>query len=249
MAQAYSSTADKGHFRKAKKLRTLIRNSRWRDALRRERVAASVEHLDVPFPCTPSTIIDVGAHHGQFALFSRTRFPGATVHCIEPLPQSAAKLRRVFEGDDKVNVIESAAGATAITTSMHVSKKTDSSSLLAIRKEYVTAFPGTDEASEEIVEVKPLDKLLTLPLPHPVLLKIDVQGGELDVLRGAPTVLESCEMAFIECSFVEFYEGQALADEVIAFLLERGLRLVGAFSLVRNSDTECLQADLLFARR
>jgi len=46
----------------------------------------------------------------------------------------------------------------------------------------------------------------------------------------------------------EFYEGQALADEVIAEFLGHGLRLDGVYSLVQDENRRCLQADLLFRR-
>jgi hypothetical protein len=52
----------------------------------------------------------------------------------------------------------------------------------------------------------------------------------------------------VECSFVELYRGQALANEVIAAFLHRGLRLHGVYSVVRDAAGRCLQADLLFRR-
>ncbi len=131
---------------------------------------------------------------------------------------------------------------------MHVSRKSDSSSLLPILGPYVTAFPGTEEARTTRVEARPLDSLLSHAVKRPALLKVDVQGGELDVLRGAVSVIGRMDAAFVECSFVEFYGGQALADEVIAAFLGHGMRLAGVYSVVRDSRGRCLQADLLFRR-
>ena len=48
--------------------------------------------------------------------------------------------------------------------------------------------------------------------------------------------------------FIELYEGQALADEVIAWLRERGLRLVGVYNMACDHDGRAIQADFLFAR-
>jgi hypothetical protein len=125
---------------------------------------------------------------------------------------------------------------------------TDSSSLLPILKSYVDAFPGTEEARTLEVEVKTLDSVLAERIRRPCLLKVDAQGGELEVLRGADAVLKNVDVAFVECSFVEFYRGQALADEVIRAFLGRGLRLDGVYSVVRDTQRRCLQADLLFRR-
>jgi hypothetical protein len=55
-----------------------------------------------------------------------------------------------------------------------------------------------------------------------MLLKIDVQGSELQVLQGRRPALDLIDEVYCECSFVELYEGQALADEVICHLRDRG---------------------------
>ncbi len=112
------------------------------------------------------------------------------------------------------------------------------------------AFPGTEESSVIKVHAAPLDSLLQRkPLHRPVLLKIDAQGAELDVLLGAEGTLQHVDEVFVECSFVTFYGGQALAGEVIAHLESRGLHLVGVHSVVRDRAERCLQADFLFTRR
>jgi hypothetical protein len=51
-----------------------------------------------------------------------------------------------------------------------------------------------------------------------------------------------------ECSFVALYAGQALADEVIAWLRERGLRLIGVYNMANDRDGRAVQADFLFGR-
>ena len=57
----------------------------------------------------------------------------------------------------------------------------------------------------------------------PCLMKIDVQGYELEVLQGAEKLLPSVEFLLVECSFTELYLGQALAGEVVAYLHQRGI--------------------------
>ncbi len=141
-----------------------------------------------------------------------------------------------------------AAAAKAGYRQLHVSRKTDSSSLLPILDSYVDAFPGTEETRTVDVEAKTLDSMVAERIQRPCLLKVDAQGGELEVLDGAEAVLAQVDVAYVECSFVEFYRGQALADEVIEAFLRRGLRLDGIYSLVRDAAGRCLQADLLFRR-
>lgn len=239
--------ARKGRFRKLRKLVVLLKRPSWRRALRTG-VAAAVEHRNVPFGHNFATVVDVGAHHGQFALLARELFPHSTIFCIEPLPDAVNRLRAVVGDDDRVNVLATAAAAEEGRRQLHVSRKTDSSSLLPILKPYVDAFPGTEEARVLDVEANTLDSVLRGKIRRPCLLKVDAQGGELEVLRGAQDLLADVDVAYVECSFVEFYRGQPLADEVIRAFLSTGLRLDGVYSLVHDTQRRCLQADMLFRR-
>ncbi|HEX8157779.1 MAG TPA: FkbM family methyltransferase [Solirubrobacteraceae bacterium] len=241
------SVARKERLRRLRKAVVLLRQPAWRRAAR-SGVAAAVEHRDVPFGPNFATIIDVGAHHGQFSLLMRVLYPNADIVCVEPLPDAISRLHAVHSGDDRLTIVPFAAAAEEAHRSLHVSRKTDSSSLLPILESYVNAFPGTDEARTIEVEARPLDDLLERDVRRPALLKIDAQGGELDVVAGAAVVLEQVDAAFVECSFVEFYRGQALADQVIGAFLRHNLRLDGVFSVVRDDRGRCLQADLLFRR-
>lgn len=130
------SVAQKGRLRRMRKLFLLLRRPAWRRAARKG-VAATVEHRAVPFGKSFATIIDVGAHHGQFALLAREMYPEAEVICVEPLPDAVARLRTVHEADDRVTILPFALAAGESLRSMHASRKTDSSSLLPILKPYV----------------------------------------------------------------------------------------------------------------
>ena len=241
------AVARKGRLRRVRKMLVLATCVRWRKAVLKG-VAATVEHRAVPFGQRLATIIDVGAHHGQFALLARELYPDAEIVCLEPLPAAIEKLRAVHAEDDRVTILPFAAASVDGHRRMHVSRKTDSSSLLPILRSYVEAFPGTQEARTLEVEVRTLDALVADRIQPPALLKIDVQGGELEVLAGATTVLQQVDVVFVECSFIEFYEGQPLADEIICEFKRHGLRLDGVYSVVHDGDGRCFQADLLFRR-
>jgi hypothetical protein len=98
------------------------------------------------------------------------------------------------------------------------------------------------------VQVRPLEKVIDLEgLPHPVMLKIDVQGAELDVLRGI-SGFDYVDFIYVELSFVELYDGQALFEDVRSYLVERGFKLRGVFNQVYTEQYGPTQADCLFAR-
>jgi FkbM family methyltransferase len=233
--------------RKAKKLTVLARNRRWRAAVRHG-VAATVEHQSVGWGKEFATVLDVGGHHGQFTLFALERFPGAKIVTYEPQAEGVAKIRQAVAGDPRVTIENYALSDSAGKAELHISKKSDSSSLLPIGEGQTTAYPGTEEATTEEIALETLDNLLPEAPAAPALLKIDVQGAELSVLRGAERTRAAIDSVFVECSFVELYEGQALANEVIEFLAERGFRIAGVFGPAYAADGRCLQADVLFSR-
>jgi FkbM family methyltransferase len=231
-----------------RKLARLLPRRSYRSALRLG-VAAAIEHEDVPFGHSFRTVIDVGAHQGQFALFAADRFPTATLYCLEPLEGPRVRLERALRSHPRLVVFPVAAAATAGPRAFHVSRESDSSSLLEILSTYTTSFPGTEEAETIDVTAARLDDLISAAeIIGPCLLKVDAQGSEREVFSGAERLLEHVDEIFVECSFVEFYGGQALIDEVISDLRERAFHLAGIFSLVRDGRGRCLQADVLFAR-
>lgn len=231
--------------RKARKLARLLREPAYRRPLRFG-VAATVEHEAVPFG-DYRTVIDVGAGRGQFALFALHAFPAARIFSFEPLPSSFETASRAVGGSSRVALRRQAIGAAAGTARIHVTADADSSSLLRPTGEQTRRFPGTHDVDQVQVEVVTLDEALPEPT-RPALLKLDLQGGELDALRGAERLLAAIDAVFVECSFVELYEGQALADEVICHLQDRDFTLRGVHSPSYGEDGACLQADLLFVR-
>src|SRR4051794_29918701 len=76
-------------------------------AFAKHRVSASLEHSALPSK-RYATVVDIGAHTGQFSLLARYLYPEATIYAFEPLPEAAAKFREVFAGDPHVRLHEAA---------------------------------------------------------------------------------------------------------------------------------------------
>ncbi len=236
--------------RKARKLMRLLRRPIYRRGLR-SGVAAAVEHDSIPYMSGMRTVVDIGAHRGQFALFALERFPEASLVCVEPLPGPRAKLSEVTAGSGRVRILDVAASnRSEDEAAMHVSSRDDSSSLQAIGDLQISAFPGTEEVGRVTVTAARLDSLLSVEEIHePALLKVDVQGHEYEALEGCSGILGAFHQIAVEVSFVELYRGQRLAGDVTVLLEDAGFSLTGVFDVKRTVAGECLQADLLFERR
>jgi len=210
-------------------------------------VAPSAEHLGVLRSLSVDGIIDVGANRGQFTLACRLALPNVPILAFEPIPTEAATFRKVHGGIEGVRLVESALGESNGTALLHLSKSADSSSLLPIGSRQTELYENTFEIGTISVPVQRLDNLAALWAGRSrQLLKLDVQGFELNVLRGAMTTLESCAYVFAECSEVALYDGQALRDEVETFLRGRGFSLKGAHNC-QYHEGRLVQADYLFA--
>lgn len=226
-----------------------LRARRYWHALATAGVAAGWEHERVLQATGSRTVVDVGANRGQFALAVRQALPRARVFSFEPLPQPARIYERIFRGDPQVTLYPVAVGPRRERAAMHVSGRDDSSSLLPIGKRQTALFPGTREVGIQSVEVGPLDNYLSFDrLSSPAMLKIDVQGYELETLKGCERLLPAFAWAYVECSFIELYEGQAVADDVLAWMHERRMRLGGVYNVANDSNGVAVQADFLFCR-
>ncbi|MEM9203116.1 MAG: FkbM family methyltransferase [Actinomycetota bacterium] len=192
-------------------------------------------------------MIDVGANRGQFALLARHVFADAAIVSFEPLARPCRALRELKLDNHEVRQL--ALSDRAGTADMYVTRADDSSSILRPGRLQHKHFGNAHTTAVEQVTVTTLDhEMATLITERPCLLKIDVQGLELDVLRGAEQLLAAVDAVFVECSFVELYEGQALISEVASFLIERGLTLRSLSGMALDESGLAIQADALFVR-
>jgi FkbM family methyltransferase len=212
--------------------------------------APTIEHEAVLKASQSRFVVDIGANRGQFAIAVREYLPSAVIHSIEPLSEPAQILERLFYGDPKFFLHTCAIGSQHRTGLMYVSKLDYSSSLLPISEKLLELFPFADQHEVRNVAVLPLREVIDAQwIESPAFLKIDVQGFELNVLQGCMGLLEKFEYIYVECSFVELYVGQALAQDVIMFLGNAGFQLNGIYDVYYDHARKAIQADFLFVRK
>ena len=210
-------------------------------------VGAGVEHNRALLGLNCQTMIDIGANRGQFALVTRKCFPGSRIVSFEPLAKSASRFRSLFQKDPDIILHQVAIGPHAGSTTIHVSAADDSSSLLPISSLQERLFPGTGELRTERVKIGRLsDYVKPEAIDNPAMLKLDVQGYELEALRGCEELLDRFSYVYVECSFVELYVGQPLVDDIIDWLRERKWCLSGIYNMTYDRHGRSIQADFLF---
>jgi FkbM family methyltransferase len=219
----------------------------YRAAVLRTRVAASTEHDRILQGLGLDTVVDIGANRGQFALCIRRLYPLAHIFSFEPLAKPARTYMRNFGSDLRAHFFNKAIAPTAGSSSMHVSRWDVSSSLLPFAQAQHDNFPFTEESAQESVSTSRLSECLdATSIAGCALLKLDVQGFELSALEGCSELLSRFSYVYVETSFVELYVGQALATDVLRYLLDRGFRLMCVANLSYGRAERPIQADFLF---
>lgn len=184
-------------------------------------------------------IVDVGASNGSWTRDCLTVFPEARYLLIEPLPVHARALASLCARHRNVQSWQGGLGSAP--GQLELLTHGDQSSFLR-------SDSFCDQRPHR-VEVRTLDSFLGSPLLQPPdLIKADVQGFELEVLRGAGKCLETAQLLLLEVSYRRIYENLALAHEVIGYVGGAGFRIYDICTYAgRPRDGELTQSDILFA--
>jgi FkbM family methyltransferase len=183
--------------------------------------------------------IDGGAAEGEWAEQLRAIWPDTKILAIEPRNDAQAALQARAARTPGLTVAQTLLGAHEGTVEFNDSSH--NSSVLA-------AGPDAGRARKVSTPMTTLDLLVAkLGLPDPDLIKLDLQGYELEALRGASRCLANAEAVLLEVSLIPMYDGMPLIGDVIPFMSERGFRLYDIPGLWhRPLDGALAQGDFLF---
>ena len=211
-------------------------------------------------------ILDVGANRGQFARYMRLQGFKGTIHSFEPLPTAFAELAEAAQLEplaDAFVQLEAAARRDANwhvhnialsdrsgTVELNIGANDQTSSILGVSSDHgsrLVSYTGT-----QTVECRRLDELLESGFfgsltPERAILKIDVQGHELEVLKGSGGKLGLFAALFIEASLVGIYDSEPGFGEMSAFLGKFGFSPIAFKGGLHHPDHGYLmQIDVLF---
>ncbi|KKS39422.1 MAG: Methyltransferase [Parcubacteria group bacterium GW2011_GWD2_42_14] len=196
------------------------------------------------------TVIDAGANVGQFALEVREVLPDAQIHSFEPMAECFIKLKNNFKNDNFFTAYNYALGECTEKKVIFKNDYAPSSSLLKNTEFQEETFPFTKKSTEEEISIERLDTLLPIEgIEENILFKLDVQGYEDKVLKGAEKILAKTKIVLIETSFYAFYKDQPLFDEIYSLLNTLGFRYHGSTHQKRHpKNNEPLFEDSIFIR-
>lgn len=198
----------------------------------------------------PGTVIDVGAHVGEFAVASAKLFPKVRVYSFEPVPQSFEKLQKNVSRLNHVTVYPLALGDREGEITLRVNADSQQSSALSLAKARRDAFPDAWETHLIEVKVSTLDRVFAdVAFQDPVLLKLDVQGYEAQAIRGGTETLQRVDCVIVEASFRPTYEGELLFMDLVRMMEERHFRFECPVNFYAAPGSgEIFEMDALFVR-
>lgn len=195
-------------------------------------------------------VLDIGANVGQYGVgLRRTGYAGRIISC-EPLSGAHAQLARRASRAGNWEVLNTAVGATAGSVTINVAGNSYSSSIRNLAQAHLDGAPDSAYIAAEKVEMTTVADLVDRfgVDPARALLKVDTQGYESEVLDGAGDLVGEFEAIQLELSFVELYDGQRLAEDLIARLRSAGYRLQTVAPGITDKTGRLLQCDLLVVR-
>jgi FkbM family methyltransferase len=198
-------------------------------------------------------VLDVGANVGQFGRSLRRIGYQGDIVSFEPIPDNVQTLKRSTQGDAGWTIQQFALGETDGSDTLRVTRDTAFSSLRTPSTYAQENFAAGAAVDAEItVNVRRLDRLLPALLPayqeRKVHLKIDTQGTDLLVLRGARDILPQVASLQIEVGLMPLYEEHTPYASVLAEVSAMGFALTGFFPVARDTRGRVVDADCLFRR-
>jgi FkbM family methyltransferase len=188
----------------------------------------------------PKLIFDIGAYQGDFAKFAHGIWPQAELVCFEALSHKLRELEQLKAGGLPIKIIPGLVGARSATSVEFHEMETGSSVLEEqVTQDTVVSYQNM-RTIDEIVETD-------LSGRQPDLIKIDVQGYELEVLKGAEGALNHAGAILAEMNFLDIHQNVPLADEILHWLRTKGWVAYDICSLMRRPlDRALWQADFIF---
>tara|TARA_R110002049_G_scaffold72490_2_gene187098 strand:+ start:111148 stop:111879 length:732 start_codon:yes stop_codon:yes gene_type:complete len=182
--------------------------------------------------------IDIGGNKGQTVELFQSTFRDPTIHVFEPTSRLASLIQSRFQ-PPAVTVHQLAVGDAEGEADLQCYSADDMNSLLTLNTHSHELFEGVKATGTERVRVCRLDDYLAeVGLASVDLLKIDTQGFDGRVLRGAANLLNggSVKAVMVEMNFVRMYDGQSDAGDIMKMLIEFGYRPVDLYEKVRASQ-------------
>lgn len=198
-----------------------------------------------------SQVLDVGANEGGFGCLLRSIGYRGSIHSFEPVSAAFHTLALAAKRDPGWYVHQFALGSESGVATINVSKYSQMSSFLPASRYGSENWPNLETESTEEVNVLTLDDCFASGLISRgvrTMLKMDTQGFDLEVFKGASTVRSQIACLLSELSLLPVYEGMPDFGESLATYRAAGFVASGFYPITRNrsfglNEVDCVLVD------
>lgn len=219
--------------------------------IRRRATLPVIGNMDVLFrelkkrglPC--NSFLDIGAHKGEISKLIISNFPEATIYLVEPLIEMKQSLENFCKKHPKSKYFGFAVGAKSGRQTLNVFNDLSGCGFMDndVEPEY--------KQEPRTIEMKTVDELIESgEMTIPDVAKLDVQGFELEVLKGATKLFGKTEFFILEVSFQNKHRSVPLIADVIQFMNERDYVVYDFAGFLRQpEDNALVECDICFVKR
>jgi FkbM family methyltransferase len=189
----------------------------------------------------PEVVLDIGAGKGTWSIEAGQHFKDAEFFMIEPLVESEEQLSSLCKKNPRYHYILTAVDKESGEKIMNVTPDLFGSTLLSY-------YAGEDPSLQRKIPVDVIDQMISEgKIRPPQFVKIDVQGSEINVLKGGQRMFATAEVFIIETSLFEFMPGCPRVHDLIAFMAARDFFLFDLAGFLRRPyENDLAQLDLVF---
>lgn len=195
-------------------------------------------------PGESPVVIDGGSNQGEFIHLISQQYETPTIHAFEPIPELASQLEKTYQDVEGIRIYQNAIGPTESLVDFNIANIVPASSILK-SSEIGREHYGEGLEPKKIVKVlqKRMDQLIECDID---ILKLDLQGYELEALKGSSKILKRVKLILIETEFVQIYRDQPLFSDIDLFLKEYGFKLFNFYDLCSHADGQLYSCDAIF---
>jgi len=199
-------------------------------------------------------IFDIGAYIGDITDRYEVLFPDAEFYCFEPIPSTFNSLKSRFLTKKNIHCFNVACGESQKEVNIWETRIGSGSSLYkpssylmnSVNKDMIAAIDIKD--SHKVPQVT-LDQFChEKEISGIDILKMDVQGNELNVLKGASSLLDNGKVGLVytEVLFSSLYEGQCYYHDIATYLQGKKYELFDFTFLTNSGDGKLYFGDAIF---
>lgn len=196
--------------------------------------------------CNPRIVVDVGVGHGTYSLYKA--YPNAHFLLFEPLLEFKDSIKKIKD-NYSCEVYYKALGEKFSKIEINVDKKKLTKSSFAQRLQLTKTGNPLEKREVDVITLNSLFSKMSL-MEGPILLKIDTEGNELAILRGATKFLKLVDTVILEVSIAKRFHNSYEFEDVIYFMNENGFYLYSFLEIFSvNKELRPRYADIVFKYR